>query len=207
MTTADAGLLRAIIEDPHDVGLRLIYADWLEEHGEEERSEFVRVQCELASGSLDPLPRKPVGVGGYHVPRPEAVRRKTRRNALRRREHELLEVHGFAWFREAFGYAGIGWPYNGPVSRNDLAFTTGKLADQALLRDCLFRRGFVEVVSCRRAGWMAHGPAIILAQPVLMVRLTDRPAVSDWNLPYDVLEPVAWARHKAGLPPLEKPHE
>src|SRR5438552_3731260 len=45
--TDDPGLLRAILDDPDDDGLRLVYADWLEEHGEPERAEFIRVQLEL----------------------------------------------------------------------------------------------------------------------------------------------------------------
>src|SRR5262245_37608955 len=40
--------LRMIIENPDDDGPRLVYADWLEEQGEAERAEFIRVQCELA---------------------------------------------------------------------------------------------------------------------------------------------------------------
>jgi uncharacterized protein (TIGR02996 family) len=43
MTTAEA-FLRTILEDPADDGVRLIYADWLEEHGQAERAEFIRLQ-------------------------------------------------------------------------------------------------------------------------------------------------------------------
>lgn len=43
--TAD-GLYRAILERPHDLLVRRVYADWLEENGEAERAEFIRVQCE-----------------------------------------------------------------------------------------------------------------------------------------------------------------
>src|SRR5262244_1895825 len=42
----DEGFLQAIIEEPDDVGLRLIYADWLDERGDP-RGEFIRVQCQL----------------------------------------------------------------------------------------------------------------------------------------------------------------
>ena len=38
-------LLRNIIKKPDDDAPRLIYADWLEEQGQEERAEFIRVQC------------------------------------------------------------------------------------------------------------------------------------------------------------------
>jgi uncharacterized protein (TIGR02996 family) len=47
---ADVGgaLLQAILAEPEDDGPRLIYADWLEENGQPERAEFIRVQFNLA---------------------------------------------------------------------------------------------------------------------------------------------------------------
>jgi uncharacterized protein (TIGR02996 family) len=43
-----ATLLSAISESPEDDTPRLVYADWLEENGQAERGEFIRVQCQLA---------------------------------------------------------------------------------------------------------------------------------------------------------------
>jgi uncharacterized protein (TIGR02996 family) len=43
-----AALLAAVLAAPDDDAVRLVFADWLEEHGEEERAEFVRLQCRLA---------------------------------------------------------------------------------------------------------------------------------------------------------------
>ncbi len=40
-------LLKAIYENPHDDNLWLVYADWLEENGEPEYAEFIRIDCEL----------------------------------------------------------------------------------------------------------------------------------------------------------------
>jgi uncharacterized protein (TIGR02996 family) len=42
--------LEAIRESPEDDAPRLIYADWLDDHGQAERAAFIRVQCELARG-------------------------------------------------------------------------------------------------------------------------------------------------------------
>jgi uncharacterized protein (TIGR02996 family) len=39
--------IQAILDDPEDHALRLVYADWLEEHGDS-RAEIIRLQCELA---------------------------------------------------------------------------------------------------------------------------------------------------------------
>ncbi|HEY1378820.1 MAG TPA: TIGR02996 domain-containing protein, partial [Gemmataceae bacterium] len=47
MPDADA-FLRAVIDNPDDDLPRLVYADWLDEHGDAERAEFIRVQCAMA---------------------------------------------------------------------------------------------------------------------------------------------------------------
>lgn len=41
-------LLRAVCANPDDDTPRLVFADWLQENGEEARAEFIRVQIELA---------------------------------------------------------------------------------------------------------------------------------------------------------------
>src|SRR6187397_1813565 len=47
MTDREA-LLAAVCALPDDDTTRLVFADWLEENGEPERAEFIRVQCEAA---------------------------------------------------------------------------------------------------------------------------------------------------------------
>jgi uncharacterized protein (TIGR02996 family) len=53
----DDALVQSIFDNPDTDAPRRVYADWLEEHGQEERAEFIRVQCELAkqlpSGPVD----------------------------------------------------------------------------------------------------------------------------------------------------------
>ncbi len=46
--TERARLFQAAADEPHDDGPRLVLADWLEEHGEEERGTFVRTGVALA---------------------------------------------------------------------------------------------------------------------------------------------------------------
>lgn len=47
MTTRD-DLMAAIIANPRDDGLRLVMADWLDEHGDSRRAEFIRLQIRIA---------------------------------------------------------------------------------------------------------------------------------------------------------------
>src|SRR4051812_43183757 len=70
--THDDAFLQSIRDEPDDDVPRLIYADWLEEHGRPEHAEFIRLQCELAR-----LPEEYPG-----------------RSEKEQREHELLLEHG-----------------------------------------------------------------------------------------------------------------
>jgi uncharacterized protein (TIGR02996 family) len=47
--THDDAFLQAILESPDDDTPRLVYADYLDEHGDPDRAEFIRVQVALAS--------------------------------------------------------------------------------------------------------------------------------------------------------------
>ena len=61
MPTIKQNFLTDIREHPDDTTPRLIFADWLEEHGndvERARAQFIRVQCELTRLAMDD-PRRP----------------------------------------------------------------------------------------------------------------------------------------------------
>jgi uncharacterized protein (TIGR02996 family) len=76
----EAGFLQAILAEPGDAALRLIYADWLDERGDDasrRRAEYLRVECEL-----DGLPPK-----------------DRRRRHLRGRLQELRGSVGDDWWR------------------------------------------------------------------------------------------------------------
>jgi uncharacterized protein (TIGR02996 family) len=76
----EVAFLRSIAEEGGDNTGRMVYADWLEEHGESSRAEFLRVQCQLTASRLS----------------------KNRRQGLRVRERELLDAHRHEWC-QAFG--------------------------------------------------------------------------------------------------------
>jgi uncharacterized protein (TIGR02996 family) len=72
---ARRAFLQAIQEAPDDDVPRLIFSDWLQEHGEEARAEFIRVQCQL-SRLPETAPERP---------------------ALQQRESALLREHLAEW--------------------------------------------------------------------------------------------------------------
>jgi uncharacterized protein (TIGR02996 family) len=75
----EAAFIQTIREHPDDDGPRLVYADWLEERGECDRAEFIRVQIELARG----------------------VKNGHRQQELKEREAKLLNKHERQWIRSA----------------------------------------------------------------------------------------------------------
>src|SRR5262245_50511584 len=77
MNTEEA-FLADIRANPEDDASRLIYADWLEDHGDPVRAEFIRLQCQLARVS-------------------PASRTSSRVAALERREVQLWEEHRDEW--------------------------------------------------------------------------------------------------------------
>jgi uncharacterized protein (TIGR02996 family) len=79
MNATGAGLLRAILEVPGCDDRRLVYADWLEEQGDGEYAEFVRVQCALAAME-----------SRHRHECTSAVRRGMESRGLKTREGELL---------------------------------------------------------------------------------------------------------------------
>jgi uncharacterized protein (TIGR02996 family) len=82
--TPQESLFQAILNDPDDNDLRLVYADWLEDHGDSSRAEFIRVQIALAQ-----LPPEDSG-----------------RPALEERERRLLSAHRDEWLPQPLRDAG-----------------------------------------------------------------------------------------------------
>jgi uncharacterized protein (TIGR02996 family) len=89
--THEDAFIQAIIESPDDDVPRLVFADWLDDHGQAERAEFIRVQVELARAAADGLAPA------------------TRRDELLARQQELLRGHERQWADRLHGVADRYW--------------------------------------------------------------------------------------------------
>src|SRR4051812_37951456 len=73
--SAEKSFMEAVCETPEDDAPRLVFADWLDDDGQPQRAELIRLQCRLAKmGEWD-----------------------EGREGLARREKELLDAHGKKW--------------------------------------------------------------------------------------------------------------
>jgi uncharacterized protein (TIGR02996 family) len=161
MTPEDA-FLAAILAAPDEDGPRLMYADWLVEHGWPERGEFIKVQCQI-----DALNRELLG--GEDCEDGDCLGCSERR-PLQGREQELLHHNDCTYWPtvricdrlglSCMVYRGI----DGPTTQwmdgedNSTLFT--------------FRRGFAEVVELKAADFLKHAEGLFAVTPVREVRLT-----------------------------------
>lgn len=83
----DAAFHRAIIAEPDDDAPRLIYADWLDEQGDADRAEFIRLQIQLSRM----LPGEPS------------------REWIKSRADELRQQHHVEWVNRLPQFAEIHW--------------------------------------------------------------------------------------------------
>ena len=126
MTTTDTGnaLLKAIVANPEEDTPRLVYADYLQENGDDERAEFIRVQVQLS---------------------------RTEYPDLRARESALLAANHERWLRvlcPACGGSGfnaeIDWPASNGCMACDGSGEIGGLTES--VHPTTFARGFLDCV-------------------------------------------------------------
>src|SRR4051812_12297961 len=95
-------ILAGVIAAPVDDYPRLMTANWLRGHGQDDRAEFIEVQCELA---------RLEGIGIAHCKSLVADQSRDstepdgfehERIALREREGKLLNRHGWKWREQAW---------------------------------------------------------------------------------------------------------
>lgn len=174
--TKPEDLLAAIIADPANDDLRLVFADLLDDCGEGERSEFIRVQCELAS--LDPYHRSCTGEKCPGC------------SALRRREYEL-----WGYLPRRDGILAVM-----KAELPDWALLLPSDNGRWLTHSypwAWVRRGFIAEVCLSCAEWFAHGPALVRRQPIERVVLVDKRPAND---PHNSRWIWSMGRHPIPLP-------
>jgi uncharacterized protein (TIGR02996 family) len=217
--------LRAICEQPADDAPRLVFADWLDENGEPDWADFIRVQCDIWDITEGDHAALCCVKGCSAWPIGQEYRCKQCRPC---------------------SLASRSWALAPTITTNNCL---------AHMFDITCRRGFVAEVACPLGDWLDHGKAICEQHPVERVRITDRVPYfgvsdNDWSwiytppnliwddkpriLPYDVwrlldqhdtssarmrakryrtrehalarlnVAALTWARKQAGLPPLKE---
>lgn len=149
MTSTERGFLADIIANPEDDVPRLIYADWLEDHGQDERAEFIRVQIdEMTKHTCKCAPALFVSPG---CPTCKLVK------PMRSRNRSLLTKLADAFRPQV--------PWSWSVS----LFTPTRDTPCSIIR-----RGFLAEIHAPLTVLMEHLPRLVRRHPIERVRATDR---------------------------------
>lgn len=100
LTKMDMSFYQSIKENPNDNAPRLIYADWLEERGQPDRAEFIRLQIEMSDMRWN--------FSGQY---------QDRYNKAKERTDELLRVHREEWT----------WPWSQDDGTSEFQFRRGMM--------------------------------------------------------------------------------
>jgi uncharacterized protein (TIGR02996 family) len=150
--------IRSIIAAPEDDAPRLIYADWLDEHGEPERADFIRTECRLArlpcTQATDPCSLS----SGTMVSKSDCPNCLKARPLWWRRL-ELWKAHVRAMFREEIS---LGFT----VSLGEERHPAGLVGT--------VHRGFVSAIAMTTRAFLDRAATLFAAYPITAVRLTDR---------------------------------
>jgi len=131
-------LLASILDRPEDDLPRLVFADWLDKNGEHDRSEFIRVGCELARSIAVEKCGECGAIRGAH-----AHANNCSVNTLIERHRELLGP----WKPGSYGENQFKWFVDNPV---------GRVLYAAEYAGPTIRRGFIESVRLPLAEFMGE---------------------------------------------------
>ena len=138
----DDAFLEAILDAPDDDAPRLLYADWLDEHGNADRAEFIRVQC-----AAERLPQA-----------------DPRRRPLMERARVLLRARQREWDRPLLDAAGCR-----PPSRRWMAWLLDLPRPKRTyppLYDWTYRRGFIDSIDVAMRAFLDRADAFFRTAPL-----------------------------------------
>jgi len=177
-TATHAGFIPDICEHPDDDSIRLIYADYLEDHGDPERAEFIRVQVEVNGPrqEWDAIQRQGCWTchnrqvllkrmaGGQTMPSPckRCSDLECYVYSREAKERSYLEANAYELGEECIP-GEPGWHVAGP---GELIAVNGITL--------LFRRGFIAEIHAPLAVLEKHLTALVRQHPIERVRVTDK---------------------------------
>jgi uncharacterized protein (TIGR02996 family) len=154
--------VRAVATAPDDDAPRLCAADWLDDRGEHDRAELIRLQCRLAVLEDESVGHDFDGFQAACKAGCPACAADEEIAALTAREARLLIAYD-GCVRVPPGWLSV------PATLDDEAEFP-----EPTVR---FSRGFADAVRCPAADWIRHADGILARHPVAAVTLTTVPEV------------------------------
>lgn len=155
--STDSGFLQDVQQDPDNDAPRLIYADWLEENGNSERAELIRLQCERAH------PDREIDALCRYLARWSKNRNVKEMSADDRNYYDLLH----AWLQDENASLPAPTAEEKKLLKSHQKKWIGKLPFVVE-----FHRGFPEMLSLSVRDYLEHVDALERISPVQSIRIT-----------------------------------
>lgn len=165
------GLLNAIIARPEDDLPRLVFADWLEDHDECARAEFIRVQIELA------------------IDREKYERLSSSSRTLAGSDSDFFVRYRLLDTRQRILLAQNRVSFDGAI-KHLAAIGTFEQTTSVTGDVFCYRRGFMDSICCSWEDWIQHGRLICKESPLREVYLTTLPNLAGSRASQAALEAV-----------------
>lgn len=159
-------LHRNILLDPADDTARLVYADWLEEHGDEERAEFIRKQIRL-------------------MRMPGAIEFDAERHEVRHWLNCCIDNGAPAlWLCQDLALQPFDWHWSGCEIETRI---------HTAERTYILSRGFLSRVELPCEDFLTHAAELFARHPITEVKLTDkRPYFTPSSTTEPIPPPADW---------------
>lgn len=171
------GLLANILANPNDDFPREVAADWLEDHGGEQRAEYIRLQLRYAQLECEYDVHK---IGPIAASHPAAVEIER----LHFREKELRGAYGLQWLSADCPLVQSSGPLVQSLGWEPYEEAYGCLVHPIFLSNnwqyalvVYYRRGFIDEVACAWAWFVQHQNQFRTCCPLTDVRWLTLPTV------------------------------
>lgn len=179
LTDDEASFRKAICWNPADDAPRLIYADWLDEHGKEEHAEFIRLQIEHAELQFKEvkIPKHGMYELGKHLALQQEMKilnefqNGRRRKEIQARIQELLQYWSLFTAPTPFEMATI--RRDGALEVCWCPHKAKSYEEQPLIHSTL-KRGLISEISFGNPGlFMKFGAEIFTCHPIEKLTILD----------------------------------
>lgn len=140
-------VFQGILQNPADIEFRLIFADWLEDQGDIERAEFIRLQC---ASSSDPF---------------QFQRGDNLEESATEHEKELFAAHRRQWVANIYRFL-----LNSPMREVVQTRRLRKICEWS------YRRGLIEQLRINTRVFVDHYETLFQLGPILHLRIRNMEA-------------------------------
>lgn len=167
MVLIPSDMMQTVIESPDSEYPRLVISDWLEENGDIDRAEFIRIQIKLSGMTCRWCHGSSYINLGHRCKSCGTEELRDKERAI----WDRLQHNMFLLTRWSTTYSGI--HLDKPMRTTDMNFRTSPIYPLPF-GICVYRRGFIENLGVTFQEWWDYGPQVVNLIPLRQLTFQDK---------------------------------